>query len=461
MKSVHQYSIQVSKRVFWCGESGLAICPDPIPARQATDEFGFGLVLVHALVVDGVKDSFGLQVRFLQICRVENPVSPYEMLARIWATRVFDALPGTLKVGRNIDRAMPQLRQDIERLGIEYVVAESSDRSFNANVSVAGKDSFFDFFAPAGEHPDQEILTEELVNQNKLRHASWRSEGAGVELPPSEQDYTSVDWAADWTLVGQKAVPPVLGTIRIDPAEPFRIAEGGPPLFRSPVIVVDEEIDQALDNPWIAGIQEYAKVLLACWPHPATTVAKTIGISKKQLDRFLRGKELPETDVLVKLAAYLSIGEGAGWSNSEVAPLGAYLLLPTKQKDAVQVYDELSHGGDLDISMEIVPESAPADPSWRYLLFAECMTFPSVMMMPRGSEVAELLDYPRDPRTRYLSSPLLNCDGTRAVPNAFYRDVQRVCGQICHQARGERDDRLEALWRTHADYLESLREFGR
>lgn len=443
---VHQFSIQVAKHVFWREGIGYVISQVPISARDAKQQ-GFENVLTYGLVVEGN----GSERRCIQFARHVDPVSPFEMLLKMWheAAPVLGR-PDILKVNRRLSEAVPQLRRDVEHLGIGYVVAEGKDRSYNANLRV-NQEQWHILHYSWGKRGQRD------VNQNAIAHCllgrNLADGHVGVfsqAFSHSGSNYDDVDWNGDWLLVGQDDLP----RVPIKGLHPQREDD------LLPVLNVENPQDV-----FLADEQEYIRDLAArilpLWPERYPAVARYIGITTKSLQRFLAQRELLDRTPFYDLITYLQIwvGEafiGEDWE-SEAYPelVGSYLLIATTKKQTEDAYDELGHGGDLVFSVEVLPRTGLADPSWRYLLFAShsAPRQPSVIMFGRGTDVAELLDN-HSGATR-SNRYLINYQGQQTISESFYRDLVKVCATLAAGMSGYKDH-LQNFWQRRSDDVEHL-----
>ncbi|MDO9168123.1 MAG: hypothetical protein Q7U18_03385 [Methylobacter sp.] len=52
---------------------------------------------------------------------------------------------------------------------------------------------------------------------------------------------------------------------------------------------------------------------------------------------------------------------------------------------------DMSNGGDINYSVEALPEKGTPDPSWRYVVFAAYGQLPNIFMFQRGSKTTDQL----------------------------------------------------------------------
>jgi hypothetical protein len=139
---------------------------------------------------------------------------------------------------------------------------------------------------------------------------------------------------------------------------------------------------------------------------------------------FLDGKAGLDGRTLSNLLSIL----GIEWGEHGYEAFGPCVLIAKNIGAAIRIYDGLSHGGDLEFSCEVVPESGQADPSWRYLLFQSYGGAPNIMMFERGSKESDRLN----------DKTFINFEGLRSVPSKLYRDVVTTGARASHSPMGNR-----------------------
>lgn len=178
----------------------------------------------------------------------------------------------------------------------------------------------------------------------------------------------------------------------------------------------DEEI---FDDEIIDDAHDVAKDLVSCWPNTATEIAQASGITALKLRWFLENNTPLNNKNRNNLLDILgiSLDERFGCYQAE----GPCVLIARTMKSIENAYTHLSHGGDLAFSFEVVPIKVAADPSWRYVLFQSIGGPLNVVMIPRGSAVAEKLS----------GKLLINFEGIQEIPSEFYREIVHSCARAC------------------------------
>ncbi len=124
--------------------------------------------------------------------------------------------------------------------------------------------------------------------------------------------------------------------------------------------------------------------------------------------------------------------------------VGGCVLVAGQLRATIHLYGELSHGGDLDYSVEVLPARGQADPSWRYVLIEACGCLMCILMVPRGGDVANRLD----------ADHFINFSGTCEVPPDLYSEIVGACARACLAPERNRSEMLSFL-RQRRDLLET------
>jgi hypothetical protein len=195
-----------------------------------------------------------------------------------------------------------------------------------------------------------------------------------------------------------------------------------------------------IENNYNYLARESCKRVLPCWPNTPAQIAQAAGLTGRQLQWFLSGRAQLNGQEQDKLMNVLSVELDM---DGYYITSGPCVLIANNDRKIALVYEEISHGGDLDFSFEAVPEKANADPSWRYLLFQRCCGEPSIIMIPRGSKVSEHVD----------NDLFINFQGIKAVPDALYRDIVSTCARACEDP-DENKAEMEAFGRRNLNLLQ-------
>lgn len=165
------------------------------------------------------------------------------------------------------------------------------------------------------------------------------------------------------------------------------------------------------------------QTLLDCWPRPLAEVTAAVGITGQQLRRYLAGTEDLPTVSRLRLFKHLGLRyEPHGADAYLQTPRGYVLHAAPSYARMVQAYEELTTGGDIEFSIEIVPPSAPYDLSWRYLLVQPCGDPLIVIAFPRCPPLSERR-MRRETAAAVLGGGLINHFGPCCVDPQLYAEV--------------------------------------
>ena len=137
----------------------------------------------------------------------------------------------------------------------------------------------------------------------------------------------------------------------------------------------DENRDYITDEDWDRRCAIKAKILVDCWPNNKLgDIANAIGITAKQLLWFLNSQAALLKTEKDNLSELLGIEVSTDFVDYDViGPCGVIAEGPKKCSTA---YEELSNGGDIEYSVEVLPEKGNPDPSWRYVVLRPTAHFP-------------------------------------------------------------------------------------
>lgn len=165
------------------------------------------------------------------------------------------------------------------------------------------------------------------------------------------------------------------------------------------------------------------KKLLAAWPGGLGQFAEQCGFKKTRLKAYLDEREPLDGNELGALRTLLEVRFDRSDAEVGVIPelAGAYVLcgdMPRAQ--LIDLYDELSHGGDLLLACEVVPASGPVDASRRFLALSAHGGQPTVFVFQRGASQEKLLDE---------SDTLINYAGQVRVKRELFDRVRLAADQ--------------------------------
>lgn len=421
MPKTQQFSVQVSKTMFHSPALGYIKSRDPVFAEDA-QRYGLGLVLVYALVHEG------LNLRFQQYAPWSQPLNPAEMLRYAWTDILeFRGVPELFKVSVVLDQNCPGLRQFVEAAGSQYQPVKG-DKSYSGNLAQSHTRDLLGKGSCPNKREKELVrfftdwLTPEGVALSALPHRA---------LPPNlEVPHLSLA-VGDWAKIGQNSLPRGV-TLQVTPGSETDLGE------LEVIAEPETEESELLRYIWIE-----AGGLVQCWPGGLPALAHLLSVRTAYLRQgLIRGDD--SGGIAYRLACLLKLRMSEeGWLETH----SSYVLRPQTAVSAIDAYDLLSGGGDLEFSSEVVP-SEGADPSWRYLVFSSYAGNPSIMMFERGSKLAGLLD----------GNKLINYAGLRLVPNGFYREMVHLCAKV-NQPGSLVVPAVTEFFAGHRQTLERLAEF--
>jgi len=427
----HHFYVALAKHVFIHEYRGIVFVRDTIKIDDAS-KFGLRPLIIYGLTVPGT------QIKWYTFSEVDRPRSFLSVLQEAWNNASgLRGYPDILKISRHVAKACPELSDILHKHGISVVVAEAKDKYLPASLKVAQQDGLtLGWYIDKKEHAlaSVEDLNTHAMNchnrhvKNKSLHwigdktikeraVQWLSlTNRPIDLSISgSMDWTPGKWLSSW----ESNVPHCDQRFFYEDKGAVWLLTG------------EEDSDEDFGGEAI----EKAKLLVDCWPNGPVVVAKAIGITVKELQWFLTNRaELPkaEKNRLFDLLGIICNEDGNGYEAD-----GPYLLIAEGPKKISAVYDEISHGGDIEFSFEVLPEKGSADPSWRYLLFSAYGSLFNIIMIPRGSKVSEMVG----------DDLFINYQGEKMVPAARYRDIVAVCARACSDPRLNRQSMID-LYRT-------------
>lgn len=428
----HHFYVATAKFLFHHPEYGIVSVQDPIKLIDAK-KYDLSPLLLYGLTVPG------LPIRWMTYTPLGQPRALLEILLEAWRNaRGLRGLPDILRISRHIAQASPKLGQDLAQMGVRVEVASSKEKSLPASLrSAQDASKWLSRWLPRGN--DKQVLTlndavHTLCQIAQHEHGSFLNDPLQnrygrekdeikewLELPvqgPIPTCSTELDWEiGPWLSSWQSSLPPdvpryfYLGGmfgehwLRTGEKSAFDLTEE------------DEEDDEDIwEDNFYDNASEIASNLVECWPNSPVEIAKSIGISLRELQWFTKGKASLEQQHRAKLESLLGIkyNEDIG----EFEGVGPYVLVARKAKALEKVCDSISHGGNAYLC-EIIPCEGIADPSWRYLwVYTYDENAPrSIFMAPRGEKITDSL-----PKLLHYS------DISPVLPD-FYKDVVATCAR--------------------------------
>lgn len=422
----HNLYVAISKFVYNHPEHGVVFVRDPITISAAA-EYGLTPLILYGL------SPAQTAIHCIRFSAATSPVSLLEILQEAWRTAPgLRGCPDTLKVSRHVAKSSPRLVQELERLGVQLVVADGKDKRFSASLrngqSVAlGLGWRFQEGKPALDSIDALNRTAVTHHQQQIERRSWElrpnrdiaertrqwmelpEETIGLNVP------TSLDWEpGPWLSAWQVSLPPA--TPRVF-TESYGVKWLVTPQSFSATGVHDVWEEEAPGDDSYDLAAEKVKLMVDCWPNEPLAIAKAVGITAKELNWYLTGQTSLAGTVRFRLLSILGITYVP--NHGDYSAVGPCALVATSIRAVTAAYDELTGGGDLQCSFEAVPDKGIADPSWRYVVFKAYSNAPCVIMIPRGGAVAKQLN----------DRTFINFDGPLTIKSSIYHDIVASCGR--------------------------------
>ncbi len=155
--------------------------------------------------------------------------------------------------------------------------------------------------------------------------------------------------------------------------------------------------------------------MIQCWPGGKKAIADSIEVTAKEINWMIAGQQALPPKKFDRLLDIL----GFQARHEYYEPSKPCILIAETGKHAREAYLALTHGGDLAVSIDAVPDRGVPDPSWQYLTFAAHGSQLSVIMVPRGSRVST-----------QMPDHFMNYTGTQTIPEKVYRDIVATCAAV-------------------------------
>jgi hypothetical protein len=424
----HHFYVAIAKHVFEHPEHGVVFSGDTISLSDAA-RFGLTPLILYGLTVPGT------QLQWFSFTDLDNPRSLLGFLIEAWSKGAgLRGCPDILKINRSIADSCPDLKLNLKKIGVEVVIAEKGDKKLSGSLRAAqdevlrfgwlarknAKDFYnleaLNAYAHKGHNHHVEQKMWSWGGNKSVREAAEKWMALPIKVIETHLDSTKIDWEPGQWLSSWEvnAVPTGRRTFRKDDGVTWLIAGGED--------VDDFDGDDSSELEMDAMDQacaEKAKLMMDCWPNKPAEIASAIGITAKQLQRFVsKVTKLPD-EKIDALKEMLGLEENDEYYDYDaVGPCVLFGEKPTKISEA---YEHLTHGGDLAYSVEVIPEKGNADPSWRYVIFKANGELPNIIMFARGSNSAEKIG----------DKMLMNFDGLKSIPATIYRDFVSTCAKAC------------------------------
>lgn len=448
-KREHHFYVSIAKFLFYHPEHGIVSVSDPI-GRMHAERHRLSPLILYGLTVAG------LPIRWMTFAPVVQPKALREVLLDAWTkAEGLRGLPDVLRVSRHLAKASPTLSADMAGIGVRLEIASAKEKSLPASLrsaQEAGK------WLPRKHELDDASLVQAVrtlchdaqddhnynarggahgLSNRRLEGQIQQWSALPTRLPgtiPTEGlDWEPGPWLSSW----EAALPP-------DQPRYFNQSSFD---GRTWLLAGKEASEVLIEDDFSTGFDydnsaEIAKDLLACWPNPPAEIAKSAGISLRNLQWFVSGKVALDRTARFRLEDVLGIeyDESVGCCTAA----GPYVLIAQKPQAIENIYEEISGGGDA-CPCEIVPSQGHADPSWRYVLINAFGKPPTFIMTPRGEKIAER-----------LPDLVMNYEGTRAVSQALFRDVVSTCARACREPAANVREMRDFAKRHEEHWIDSM-----
>lgn len=422
----HHFYVATAKHLFLHTEKGIVFVSDPIRLEDA-EKLDMKPLLLYGLTVPGT------QIEWLTFSLLDTPRSLLDVLLDGWKNaHGLRGYPDKLKINRHITKACPHLQTSLDLIGvISLEVADGKDKKFSASLRVAQQRALeIGWSTRKGGIKDLKSLNDYALNNHieRIKHREWSCVNRVVNEQATEWmqlpfnatnaalDYAKQDWVAGAWLSSWEANLP------LNQKSHFWLDEKWSCCYWliSGADDDSEDVDDTnYEEEWDRCCAIKAKIMVDCWPNTPGDIATAIGITAKQLLWFINGKESLPANERDDLSELLGIEPSTDYIDYDV--IGPCVLIAESPKKCESAYDELSNGGDIEYSVEVLPENGTPDPSWRYVVFAAYRSSPNILMFQRGSKTTDHLG----------NKILMNYQGERTVPAVVYRDVVSTCAKCC------------------------------
>lgn len=439
----HYFSMAISKHVFIHRRYGVVFVDDAMQCNEARS-YGLSPLLLYALAIPNTS------IRLMKFTHLDRPAGIYDTLRAMWANEEssFRGCPEALVVGRSLAEASPELGFRLAHDGIQLVVAGQQVKT-SAALLRSAQEKAKELSSPRGEKAGLNNIDD--LNNAAEAVASYKSSfpisnliyRANMELwsllpyrsLPSATGREGVDWSSGpWLNSWETNLPPTSLPRYFHKSDYdntvwllFNRGEGVPGDAVQPGAPPSSYEARSVDEYITINL---AKDLLACWPNTMRQIAQSIGTTVQRLNWFLRDKATLDRRMISTLRNILGIEICHETGEYEAA--GPCTLIAKDVSAACNLYDEMSHGGDLEFSFEAVPESGLPDASWRYVVFQSWGGYANIMMFERGSKASARLD----------DNYFINFQGIRTLPSKIYRDVVNTAARASMMPDSNRTEML-------------------
>lgn len=431
----HQFYVAIAKHVFEHPEHEIVFTGETITLSDAA-RFGLKPLILYGLTVHGT------QIQWFSFSLIDNPRSFLGFLIEAWSIGAgLRGCPDILKINRNVADSCPDLKINLKKLGVEVVIAEKGDKKLSGSLRAAqdevmrfgwlARNNAKDFYnlealnayAYKGHNQHVENKRWSWAGNKYVREAAEKWMALPVKKVECHLDLSEIDWKpGQWLSSWEFNAVPVGNRTFSKEDGVIWLVTGGQEIHGH-----ESDDSAGFERDGLEeACAEKTKLMMDCWPNSATEIAKAVGITAKQLQRFVsRVTKLPD-DTMDALKEMFGIEESTDFYDFDA--VGPCVLVGDKPTKISEAYSLLTHGGDLEFSVEVIPEKGNADPSWRYVVFKAFGELPNIIMFARGSNSAEKIG----------NKMLMNFDGVKSIPAPIYRDIVSTCAKACSGPQSNR-----------------------
>lgn len=136
--------------------------------------------------------------------------------------------------------------------------------------------------------------------------------------------------------------------------------------------------------------------LVKSLPESKKDISVHTGVSVSAINNLLSSKAEVSADDLQKLYAYFNCTYELGQSHDEIEfhdfrLSGGYTVFPTGRKRIVELYNSVSHGGDLVFAYQLVRDGGYTPNHTRYLLLHTCYYLYTLMIIKEQGDLVDQL----------------------------------------------------------------------
>ncbi|NRB41641.1 MAG: hypothetical protein HRU20_24750 [Pseudomonadales bacterium] len=170
-----------------------------------------------------------------------------------------------------------------------------------------------------------------------------------------------------------------------------------------------------------ADFLECVKPLMQSIPESKKHISMKTGVPVTKINKFLLSKETIDTHDLQKLFEYFNCSYNLesthdGHEYNDFRLNGGYTTFPKGKKQIVELYDSVSHGGDLVFACQLLYQSGDIASHTRYILLHTCYFLYTLMVIKDQADIIDkLIDQDK----------LINFDGDRVCSDELFQAIDQ------------------------------------